>query len=364
LVSLPLPLLAQTGCDAFHGSVVAMAVAFPQQANMPTPLPLQVPGPGGTIIPLHLEMWARINDGTIPQYQRLAADVGADPPESFPGFQVVRAIDPNDQCLVRGLDSDDERCTSGTDPEDVCGASLFSRKAQVVTEGTTADQLQLGLVLQARKVTASETKFNAVDPNITGRAPIALLALVRNNPDAANDPRRRLPPISTTTAEEPTASVQRLNECYFYRNLGSGAKPDKGLPNPNFYVGNPRQYTKPISGTLFGVFSFATAPSAMVMDLPSQNFSGITFSVPANLTNIEEFLVTLEPPYDPATMPAPSTPAMTRILYHGVRQPDANSGRGVIRLVMRLNVNPMLNPPVYMNAGTAAILSNLDASID
>ena len=58
--------------------------------------------------------------------------------------------------------------------------------------------------------------------------------------------------------------------------------------------------------------------------------------------------------YDPTTMAAPSTPAMTRILYQGVRQPEANAGRGVVRLVMRLNVNPMLNPPVYMNAGTAA----------
>lgn len=331
---------------------------------MPTPLPLQAPGPGGTVIPLHVEMWARINDGSGATYQRLAADVGTDAPESFPGFQVVRAVDPNDQCLVRGLDSDDERCTSGTDPEEVCGASLFSRKAQVVTDGTTADQLQLGLVLQARKVTASETKFNAVDPTITGRAPIALLALVRNNPDAANDPRRRLPPISTTNAEDRAASVQRLNDCYYYRYLGKGAKPDKGLPNPDFYVGNPRQYTKPISGTLFGFFSFSTATSAAAPDLPNQNFSGITFSVPTNLANIEELLVTLEPPYDPATMPAPTTPAMTRILYQGVRQPEANAGRGVVRLVMRLNVNPMLNPPVYMNAGTAAVLSNLDASLD
>ena len=66
--------------------------------------------------------------------------------------------------------------------------------------------------------------------------------------------------------------------------------------------------------------------------------------------------MTLEPPYDPTTMAAPSTPAMTRILYQGVRQPEANAGRGVVRLVMRLNVNPMLNPPVYMNAGTAAVL--------
>lgn len=342
-----------------------MAVAFPQQANMPTPLPLQTTV-GGMTIPLHLEMWARLNDGTSSQYQRIAADVGTAAPESFPGFQVVRAIDPNDQCLVRGLDVDDERCLNGTDGPEVCGASLFSRKAQVVTESTSADQLQLGLVLQARKVTSAETKFNAVDPNITGRAPIALLALVRNNPEPAKDPRRWLPPISTTTAEDSAASTKRLDDCFFFRFTPTDAHPDRGFanPNPDFYVGNPRQYTKPISGTLFGVFSFATAPSMAVPDLPSQNFSGITFSVPSNLTNIEELLVTLEPPYDPLTMPAPSTPAMTRILYQGVRQPDANGGRGVVRLVMRLNVNPALTPPVYMNAGTAAILSNLDASVD
>lgn len=342
-----------------------MSVAYPQVANMPTQLPPPIPFPPLAPVGLHLEMWAHLSDSPTGQYQRLTADVGdtnRNSPDEFPGFQVVRAIDPNDRCLIRGIDSDDERCgisNPRVEGDDVCGASLFSRKAQIVTPDTTAELLQTGLVLQARKVTNYEVTFNAVDPTITGRAPTALLALVRANPQPTTDPRLTLPAITTTTAEEPTASGQRLTACTNYRKDGPGSDSSRGLLNPNFYVGNPRQYTKPLSGTLFGVFTFSTS-SNVTPDLPNQNFSGITFSVPINLTNIDDFLVTLEP----TTGSPPSAPSMTRVLYQGIRQPEASAGRGTIRLVMRLNVNPTLNPPSFMTAGTAAILTNLDSSLD
>ena len=359
------------GCDTFSGSVLALAVAYPQLAGMPTALPSAFP------VPLHLEMWARTRVDGVAQYQRLTADVGrSDTPQNFPGFQVVRAVDPNDQCLIRAMDTDDERCADGgVEPAEACGASMFSRKAQVVTEGTTAELLQLGLVVQARKVTAAETTFNAVDSSITGRAPTALLALVRHRPldEELADPRtaarmmnesrpadKILPAISASNAEDPAASQQRLRLCQEFRQSSPDYIPESKL-NPNLYVGNPRQYTKPLSGTLFGFFSFSTS-STTTPGLPNQSFSGITFSVPINLTDIEELLVTLEPSYLRGS--PPSSPTMTRILYQGFRQPDANAGRGVIRLVMRLNVNPMLNPPVFMNVGTAAVLTNLESSLD
>jgi len=343
--------------------VVALAIALPPAL----PVPPVLPNPSGGTIPAHLQMWARVNDGSGSQYVRLVADVGTDAPETFPGFQVVQAINPNDTCLIRGIDTDDEACSNDLESKEVCGAQLFSRKAQIVTDGTSADQLQLGLVVQARKVTSPATSFEAVDSNIKGLAPSPLLALVRHNPDEANDPRRSLPAISTTNAEDPAASRERFEKCTVYRKAGKGAVPDRNVPNLNFYVGNPRQYTKPLSGTLFGFFSFSTS-STVTPGLPNQSFSGITFSVPTKLDTIEELLVTLELPY---TQAPPTTPALTRILFQGVRQPDANSGRGVIRLVVRANANPMLNPPVYVdpmgrptNVGTAAILTNLESSLD
>jgi hypothetical protein len=351
--------------------VLALAIAFPQQAGMPTVLPSTFP------VPLHLEMWARSRTDGPTRYQRLTADVGnTDRPQTFPGFQVVRAVDPNDPCLIRGMDTDDERCTDGgSDPPEVCGASLFSRKAQVVTDGTTAELLQLGLVAQARKVTAQETAFNAIDPTVTGRAPTALLALVRHRSLAEElaDPRsparamnetraadKILPAITPSNAEDPAASQQRLRLCQEFRASSPSYVPESKL-NLNLYIGNPRQYTKPLSGTLFGFFSFSTS-STVTPGLPNQSFSGITFSVPLNLTDIEELLVTLEPSY--AHEVPPTAPTMTNILYQGIRQPDVNAGRGVIRLVMRLNVNPPNNSTNFINAGTAAILTNLDSSLD
>ncbi len=359
----PLSLLSQSGCDAFSGSVVALAIALPPAV----PVPPVLPNPMGGTIPVHLQMWARVNDDGSSRYLRLAADVGNDSPDSFPGFQVVQAVNPNDSCLIRGIDGDDEVCFTEQESKEVCGAQMFSRKAQIVTDGTTADQLQLGLVVQARKVTSPTTTFDAVDSTIRGLAPSPLLALVRHNPDEANDPRRSLPAISAANVEDPAASRARFDQCTTYRKSGKGAVPERNVLNLNFYVGNPRQYTKPLSGTLFGFFSFSTS-STVTPGLPNQSFSGITFSVPAKLGSIEELLVTLELPW---TQSPPSSPALTRILFQGVRQPDASSGRGVIRMVVRANANPMLNPPVYVdamglptNVGTAAILTNLESSLD
>lgn len=361
---LSLSLGSVAGCDAFSGSVVALAITLPPAV----PVPAVLPNPAtGMLVPHHLQMWAHFAEDPADKYVRLTADSRLDDPVPFPGFQLARAIDPNDQCLIRGLDSDDERCSSGVDGDDVCGASAFSRKAQIVTDGTTADLLQLALVVQARKVTSGATSFNAVDPNIKGLAPSPLLALVRHNPDEANDPRRSLPAISTANAEDAQASKARYDACTAYRKNGKGAQPDRSVPNLDFYVGNPRQYTKPLSGTLFGFFTFTTN-AANAPQLPSQSFSGITFSVPIKLATVDRLLVTFEPSLSDKP---PDSPGQSRILFQAIRQPDANAGRGEIRMVVQANANPALNPPVYVdtmgrptNVGTAAILTNLESSLD
>jgi hypothetical protein len=349
-----------SGCDGytFHGSVVAMTLFFPPPAAvMAQPIPEAA----------HLEMWARLQtDSGGSELRRLYANTGSsETPEAFTGFTIVPAVDPNDQCLIRGLDRDDGDCgdPAKAAPE-LCGAQLFSKKAQIFNpEETTAELAQLGLVIQARKVTAANTQFRAYDPTVTGRAPLPLLALVQYNPDYRNDPRKRLAPIDVSSAEDAGQSLTRLTFCLDYRDHF----PNPALANPNFYVGNPRQYTKPLAGTQFGFFTFSTS-SATVPDLPNQNFSGISFSVPFALDRIIELIVTLE------TTQNPAQPNMARQVYLGTRLPDSVAGRGAIEMQMALNVNPMYDPPVFMPSltvgtnrvliGTAAILTNLDQRID
>lgn len=363
-LALLLPLttvVGLAGCDryTFQGSVVAMTLFFPPPgAVMPQPIPEAA----------HLEMWARLQTDTGPEIRRLYANTGSsETPEKFTGFTIVPAVDPNDPCLIRGLDRDDDLCgdpTRSVPNVGACGAQLFSKKAQIFDPDTsTADLAQLGLVVQARKVTAANTQFRAYDPTVTGRAPLPLLALVQYNPDFRNDPRKRLPPIDATNAQDDTHSLTRLTFCLDYRDHFT----DPAQANPNFYVGNPRQYTKPLAGTQFGFFTFSTS-TATTPDLPNQNFSGISFSVPFGLENISDLFVTIE------TMQNPAVPNMAQLLYAGTRVPESVSGRGVVELQMALNVNPMFNPPSLMPSvtvgttrvliGTAAILTNLDQRID
>lgn len=315
----------------------------------------------------HLEMWARLQTDSGVEVRRLYANTGSsETPEKFTGFTIVPAVDPNDPCLIRGLDRDDDLCgdpTRSVPNVGTCGAQMFSQKAQIVPENSTPQLAQLGLVVQARKVTAANTQFRAYDPTVTGRAPLPLLALVQYNPDWRNDPRKRLAPIDASNAEDDGHSLTRLTFCLDYRDHFS----DLAQVNPNFYVGNPRQYTKPLAGTQFGFFTFSTS-SATTPDLPNQNFSGISFSVPFALDTITELLVTVE------TTQNPAAPNMAQQLYLGTRVPDSLSGRGVVEMQMQLNGNPTLNPPAFVSSvmvgtsrvliGTAAILTNLDQRID
>lgn len=360
-LALLLPLtgaLGLAGCDGYtyQGSVVAMTLFFPPPAAvMPQPINEA----------LHLEMWARLQTDSGPEIRRLYANTGSSStPETFTGFTIVPAVDPNDTCLIRGLDRDDDLCGDPAKaPPEICGAQMFSQKAQIVPENSTPQLAQLGLVLQARKVTSALTPFRAYDPTVTGRAPLPLLALVQYNPDWRNDPRKRLTPIDATNAQDDTHSLTRLTFCLDYRDHFS----DPGLANPNFYVGNPRQYTKPLAGTQFGFFTFSTS-SATTPDLPNQNFSGISFSVPFAMDSISDLIVTAE------TTQNPAAPDMTRQLYVGTRVPDSMTGRGVVEMQMLLNTNPAFNPPAFTPSvmvgtsrvliGTAAILTNLDQRLD
>ncbi len=343
------------GCDRYSGTVLALSMVCPQEVCQPaTPLPPTA----------HLELWANVNRDGVPLYLRLPAQVGSGDPAAFSGFSVVPAVDPNDPCLIRGLDRDDQVCANAeAKTPEVCGTQLFSKPAQIVPDGSTADLAQLGLILQARKVTAQTTPFSAVDPSIKGGAPVPLLALVQYNPDLLNDPRLTLPPTDASNAGDAALAEQRLNRCLSYRD---GPPGQKELGNANFYVGNPRQYTKPLSGTLFGFFFFQTCQSPMLptcpvasADIPPQSFSGIRMSIPFALDTIQELLITLEFAQNP---PAPT---MQRRLFRGVPQPASQSGRGVIALVILVNTNPLLDPPDFSTVvGSAGVLTHLDSRLD
>ena len=364
-----LSLLSLAGCDVFNGSVVVMAVAFPQVPVAPPPT-------------VHLEFWAQIeNDAGARVYRRLTADVGGSEEErdKFTGFTIVSAINPNDPCLIRGMNRDDEECDrvnadSSAEAKAVCGAHLYGLAAQIVPEdsSTTRELLQMGLVNQSRRVLTAATTFNAlpVMPAITGLAAEPLLALVKYNPDSAKPsgtnpmPSSALQPITSATVDDAKESIKRLEVCRAYRAKHDFESVERD--NSTFYVGNPRQFTKPLSGTLYGFFSFST-PSATQMTtppLPNQSFNGLTFNVPLNLSSVSELLVTFE------SAAAPSSPTMTpeSILYRATRLPDSSAGRGAIRFVVRLGTNigvvPLPAPVANMAVGVASVLTNLDSGLD
>lgn len=358
-------------CDTFHGSLVAMTITWPfyppacmnGMMNMPpgcqvVPQPLFIPTASQRI-----EMWGRFGSGQI---RRLAADVGTNDETTFTGFSLVPAIDPNDTCLIRGLDLDDQECGSGNPTADasICGAAIFSKKASTGPGVSDNDALliQQQLVLQGRKITSVTTPFLAVDSMTTGSAIGPLLALVQWNPDYATDPRRvTLPPLSTANAVDSLASSLRLSQCVAYRD-GDG----KNIPgHPYFYVGNPHQVTKPLSGVQFGFLAFSTGPGSLTPNLPAQNFNGMSFSLPYAADDITEILITLESAPPPAVYGLPSSIP----LFSAKRMPDSTAGRGVIRLVVLANTTPPLMPgpipqPTYSVAvGTVSILSGLDSGI-
>jgi hypothetical protein len=367
---------ALASCDTFHGSLLAMTITWPfyppqcQNGMMNTPPGCQVV-PQPALLPTggqRIEMWAMFQSGAP---QRLVADIGTkDPadPNSFTGFSIVSALDPNDPCLVRALDRDDQDCGTGQ-PFDssVCGAHMFTKKAHTGPGISDNDALlaQQQLVLQARKTTSVVTPFLAVDTVTTGSALGPLLALVQWNPDYANDPRKNAAlAISPTTAADPTLASQRQSVCPKYRD-GDGNNP--ATAHPYFYVGNPHQITKPLSGVQFGFLAFSTGPGSMNPNLPGQNFNGMSFSLPGPMDGITTILITLE------SGPLSTTFNPSAIqLFAAKRLPDSQAGRGAIRMA----VLPNLTPPNGLNGtpaptydpskvvGTISILTDLDSGLD
>lgn len=364
---LPLVLLVSLlpgamSCDTFRGSVVAMSVAWPVPlVGMQVPL-----GPSQ-----RLEMWARLGPTEL---RRIVADVGVGDEDHFTGFSVVYAVDPNDPCMIRGLDRDDEACdkvsdTSSTEARVTCGAHLLGVRAHAdpvddpltdPSKREAADRKRQQLVQQVRKIVSSSSlsPINATEPPTRGRAAQPLLALVQHNLQHASDPRPMLGAnFNATIADDPTASQQRLASCRKARDVG-----DNNQPNPYFYVGNPRQYTKPLAGFFFGVFSFATAPTMADPALPTQMLSGISFSVPFSLDTLQEIIVVVEDNSNTTTNPA--DPAARKLMLMR-RLPDSVAGRGAIKLVVLANTDPNLQLPMFTaTIGTATVLTNLDRGLE
>lgn len=385
LPALSLAALAPlAGCEdnAFQGSVLAISVAWPFRTPALTQ-PLELTATQ------HIEMWARLGSGQI---VRLNADVtqkqlDTASAQKFTGFTMTRAINPDDQCLIRGLDVDDRYCAEENVKADgspgdthVCGAHMFGRTAQLRTPSVPSTDKNLvaqndptllaaqqALVEHGRQVTDTQTPFDAVVGTPMGKAPAPLFAMVQYNPDSdptQRDPRvaGQLKKIDTTSAETKEDADFRLLACRQYRD---GKSDGTIRPHPFFYVGNPRQYTKPLAGVLFGFFSFATSatnPDGTPSGLPTQNFGGITFSVPISLSEIQQLLITRETELNPA---APNT---MDVLYTGVPLPEGSGGRGVIRMALFVNPAQSLPPLPLFNAaapvGTAAILTNLTERLD
>lgn len=358
-------LLGTLSCDTFRGSVVALSVAWPVR----TMTGMQVP-----LTPSQrLEMWARLGSGEL---RRIVADVGADDESRFTGFSVVYAVDPNDPCLIRGLDRDDEFCEGVTDTSSAllraaCGAHLLGLRAHAdpmdgggdpladPAQRDRADLLRQQLVQQVRKIVANSgaAPILATDPPLTGRAPQPLLALVQHNMQYPSDPRPMLgASLNAMSVDDIGASQARLTLCRRARDIGGNNQ-----PNPYFYVGNPRQYTKPLAGFFFGVFSFATAPTMTDPTLPTQNLSGISFSVPFALDSLQEIVVLVE---DGGSTTMPTDPTARKLMLMR-KLPDAAAGRGAIKLVVLGNTDPTLTQPMFTTTiGTATVLTNLDARLD
>jgi hypothetical protein len=347
-------------CDTFSGSVIAMSIAWP----LP-PLPCVAPGvPAGCtpapVVPTlpfpshHVEMYAYYAGN--PKPERIVANVGANDPSEFTGFQVQPVIDPSEPCAIRGMDPDDGGCGKGQLGPSVCGAQVYTQKAQrTATDEPLSDTTLAArdqLLLQAGKVLSKLTTFPATsaDPMmaVKGRAATTMLVLVQHNPDNANEPRRsgQLQAINPTTAEDDGESAKRLDRCKAYRDTDG---------HPYFYVGNPKQYTKPLSGVLFGTLLYQTGAGTAAPDLPSQNFSGITFSVPSNMKDLIELQIRIEPDSDkiPGGIYYP--------VIQGRRLPDAASGRGAIKFAMFANTSaPGLPATFTALVGSASVLTQLD----
>ncbi len=316
----------------------------------------------------HIEMWGVFADG---RKQRLVANVGSKDPSEFTGFTVVPALDPNDRCLVRALDRDDEDCSGNSPTLDIgiCGASLFSKKAHTGPDISDNDALlrQQQLVLQGRKITSRMTQFTPVDALTTGNASTKLLALTQWNPDYLTDPRRDdslAVGASSAAANDPRIAQRRASECKLFRD-GDGATK---AAHPYFFVGNPHQVTKPLAGVQFGFFGFSTGPGSTSPSVPSQNFNGMSFYLPYAVSDLMQIIITLESRPTAAVALDGNAPQ----LFLAQRLASTNVGRGVIRMVVLANSTPPMGPPPFpmptflptSAVGTISIITDLDSGLN
>ena len=388
-LSASLALLCLPGllsCDSFQGSLVAMTVAWP--INVPVCVPPAMPptcvmqAAPRPILPTadqHIEMWVTTESAGR---QRVLADVGGSGGGDFSGFTVVPAIAPDDACMIRAMDRDDPICKDAFSDDNLlyCGTSLLSMTAHQPAQGNAAqaalDQQQL--VQQVKKVTFTGTPFTVVDSMTFGGAATPLLALVQWNRQnsmqaQATDPRNSATPDIRVTI--PTAGLNldqqrflaqtRISECRKYRDSGVGLTETGSIevrPRPAFYVGNPHQLTKPLSGIMFGVLNYQTGPNTTSPMLPSQNFNGITFTLPYSAEGITELLWTLE------DSPYPTAPSPTKQLMRAVPDPTF-TGRGATRMLITANagfatgtINFPASPQFLI--GSVSILTNLDQRLD
>jgi hypothetical protein len=390
----------------FRGSLVVMNVPWPFiYLASPVPPILQAPPPALMaqypmgLPPLlqpplppneHLEIWAVL--ASSPQPRRLVADVGAKNSDeellNFPGFDVVLGVDPNDPCMIRGLDPDDAYCESNAAADPIkCGSISVTKPSLDLPEGSSPqeiDAIHLTAQRRVRQVAWRGMPFYALPltPAPTfGLANQPLLALVKRNRDYLSDPRTGgLLRVTPWNAADPAASAQRLATCRSYRSgltdsNRDGKRDEKDeTRQQTFYVGNPYQYTKPLSGTLYGFFAFQTnnndqsgkPPTDMA---PTQIYSGISFTVPWAADDIVSLLITRE------TTEFPTQPSMNRVVIAAKRTPDSVAGRGTIR--MQAIGNPQLacpQPPCvpYPSSiagpttfvGTVTVITNLDTRLE
>lgn len=383
-------------CDVFRGSLVVMNVPWPFiYLASPVPPLLSMTGvPPVLQSPLppqeHLEIWAVLAGN--PQPRRVVADVGAKNSDedqlSFPGFDVVFGINPNDPCMIRGLDADDAYCEgSGTTDPVKCGSISVTRQSLDPPEGATAqeiDAMHLTAQRRVRQVAWKGMPFYSLPltPAPTfGLASQPLLALVKRDRDYLRDPRLgTLARVTPSNAAEPNASATRLATCRNYRENRTDSNRDGVLDERDetrrstFYVGNPYQYTKPLSGTLYGFFAFQTMNTdqagAKPTDMaPTQIYSGISFTVPFAAEEIERLLVTRE------TAEFPTQPSLNRLVIAAQRTPDSVAGRGTIR--MQAQGYPLVScpqppcvayPPAIAGPttflGTVTVITNLDTRLE
>ena len=324
--------LLLTGCgalgvDSFTGSVLALNLGWPLVTqSMGTP-PITSP------IPLkpdeHLEIWVKRGGA----YQRFIPDGRAG---AFAGFDVRPVVDPNEPCMMDTLYEGGRQRGSGY--------HLLSLPAQA-GPGDGDRQLQLQSVVQhLRQVLSQAVEIRPpgkVDgAYLTGRATSTLLILTERFPGQRPDPAQL--PIEDASA---AAARSRLTQCNAFFAAASGAR-------QTYYIGNPWQYTLPLSGQLYGFFAFSTSQDKEP-DLPVQTYGGITATSADDLSDASELLLTIESTANP-TAPAGA------IRIQGSRLPDALSGRGAARFAMTFT------SPINMatvTVGSASLLTGLSGGL-